>query len=89
MTPSLQTQDSVTFGSVGSTPDSSLLFAVPKLRPPRKSLKVVGEDFGTARLKPDDTTPRGGMAMLGYYCCSMWVEDCLRLPHCYYYLAWA
>ena len=69
MAPSLQSQDlSFTVGSsggegggsVGTSEQSSLLFSLAKMKPPKRPLRPVGDSFGKGRLKPDDSTSTGG-----------------------------
>ena len=62
MAPSLQSQDiSFSMGTLDSpsqesTQSSSLLFNTSKMKPPKRPLRPVGENFGKTRLKPDDRT---------------------------------
>ena len=62
MAPSLQSQDiSFSMGTLDSpsqesTQSSSLLFNTSKMKPPKRPLRHVGENFGKTRLKPDDST---------------------------------
>ena len=61
MAPSLQSQDiSFSMGALDSpsqesTQSSSLLFNTSKMKPPKRPLRPVGENFGKTRLKPDDS----------------------------------
>ena len=58
MAPSLQSQDiSFSMGTFDSpsqeSTQSSLLFDTSKMKPPKRPLRPVGENFGKTRLKPD------------------------------------
>ena len=61
MAPSLQSQDiSFSMGALDSPSQestlSSLLFNTSKMKPPKRPLRPVGENFGKTRLKPDGDT---------------------------------
>lgn len=59
MAPSLQSQDaSFTMGTADppSQDSSSLLFNVPKMRPPKRPLRPVGDNFGKGTLGAKDTS---------------------------------
>lgn len=59
MAPSLQSQDiSFSMGTLDSPSQetSSLLFDTSKMKPPKRPLRSVGENFGKTRLKPDGGT---------------------------------
>lgn len=67
MAPSLQSQDySFTMGSASpsqtasESQQSSLLFSLAKMKPPKRPLRTVGENFGKGKLKPSDDTASAG-----------------------------
>lgn len=68
MAPSLQFQDvSFSMGSMDTSgqdsTQSSLLFNTSKMKPPKRSLRPVGKDFGLTKLKPDGTSTQDPQEM--------------------------